>query len=254
MGKLINFIKKYWITTLLFLGLIMGYVLLTRLDLVDAFLFPKPDRIVKSFVENRKLMFENIKSSLKLLFPSIGLALLLSLALGIVLGINRKLREILLPVIYTISVVPAILLSPFALLLAPDFYSASIFLIVYSTMWPTVFATINGIVTIDKRYLDTAKTLEIKGLKKMVRVVLPAAMPSILSGFISSLRGSFQMLVFAEMYGAKFGVGNFIQRYASYGIYENVWSGFIVMVVLLVVVLRVFELVKERLLRWTIDQ
>ena len=126
-------------------------------------------------------------------------------------------------------------------------------MIVYNTIWPTLFATITGIQTIDKRYLDNAATLELKGLKKMVKVVLPAAMPSIISGAITSLRSSFIVLVFAEMYGTDFGMGYFIRRYSLMGVYSNVWSGFIFMVAVLVLVVQVFELIERRLLRWTME-
>ena len=153
---------------------------------------------------------------------------------------------------YAFSVIPSILLSPFALLLAPTFRAASIFLIVYGSFWSTLFATITGIMTIDKRYLDNASTLELKGFKKLFRVILPAASPSILAGFVNSLRSTFVMLVYAEMYGAQYGMGFFVKRYSEFGIYENVWAGFIFMVVILVIVMQLFEKLKKRLLKWTI--
>lgn len=71
--------------------------------------------------------------------------------------------------IYAFSVVPSILLSPFVLLLAPTLFSASVFLIVYNIVWATLFATITGIMTIDKRYLDKAETLELKGIKRVIK-------------------------------------------------------------------------------------
>lgn len=114
--------------------------------------------------------------------------------------------------VYSISVIPSILMSPFALLMAPSFRIASLFLVVYNTIWATFFATINGIMTIDKVYLDKAKTLELNPVEKMFQVILPAAMPSIMSGFITSLRGSFVVLVYAEMYGAKFGMGFYVKK------------------------------------------
>ncbi len=74
---------------------------------------------------------------------------------------SKKNSESVNPVVYSISVIPSILMSPFALLMAPSFRIASLFLVVYNTIWATFFATINGIMTIDKVYLDKAKTLEL---------------------------------------------------------------------------------------------
>ena len=54
------------------------------------------------------------------------------------------------------------------------------------------------------------------------------------------------------MYGAQYGMGFFVKKYSEFGIYENVWAGFIFMVVILVIVMQLFEKLKKRLLKWTI--
>ena len=127
------------------------------------------------------------------------------------------------------------------------------FLVVYNTIWATLFATINGIMTIDKRYLDNAATLELNPLNKLFKVIMPAASPSILSGFVTSLRGSFVVLVYAEMYGAKYGMGFYVKKYAEYGLYSEAWSGFVFMVIVLVIVMQIFERIKNYMLKWTIN-
>lgn len=252
MTRVKQFFKKYWITILIYVGIVLLYKYIADNKLINAFLFPSVSSILDSFAENRSTMLLNMLSSFQLMVPSVALALLIALVIGTGLGMNKRLREIVYPVVYSISVVPAILLSPFALLLAPSFRAASVFLIVYNTIWATLFATINGIMTIDKRYLDNAATLELHGIKKMTKVIMPAAMPSIMSGFITSLRGSFVVLVYAEMYGAKYGMGFFVKKYAEYGLYNHAWSGFIFMVVVLVIVMQIFEKLKNRMLSWTI--
>ena len=198
-------------------------------------------------------MFINMISSFILLFPSLFIAVVISLLIGVPIGLNKRLREILLPIVYGFSVIPSLLLSPFLLLLAPSLLAASRIMIIYNVIWPTCFGVIYGIATIDKNYLDTADTLEIKGLKRLFHVIMPASLPTILSGFVSSLRGSFTVLVFAEMYGAKYGMGYFVKKNADFGLFSNVWSGFIFLVVVLVIVLRIFEAIKDRALRWTMD-
>lgn len=253
MKKMIGFLKKYWITILIVVVGIALYGYATSQQMLDTFVFSTLDQIGKSFAKFKTTMIVNMFASFSLLFPSLFLGVFLALVLGIAMGFNKRLREVLQPIIYAVSVIPAILLSPIALHVAPSFRSASVFLIVYNTIWPTLFATITGIMTVDKRYLDNAATLELTGIKKMTKVVLPAAMPSILSGFITSLRSSFTVLVFAEMYGTEFGMGYFIKKFSLFGIYPNVWSGFIFMVIVLVIVVQIFERIQHHLLKWTID-
>ena len=252
-GKIGAFFKKYWITIAIYAAMVGIYVVIAKFDLLNAFLFPDVEKIGAVYANNMGTLVLNMLYTFQLLIPSLVIAIVIALALGTVLGMNRRVREVLHPVIYSVSVIPSILMSPFALLLAPDFRTASMFLIVYNAIWATLFATINGIMTIDRRYLDNADTLEIRGLRRMVRIVFPAAMPSIMSGLVTTLRGSFVVLVYAEMYGTQYGMGYFVRKYAEYGLYDQVWAGFIFLVVVLVVVMQLFEKFKNHVLRWTIN-
>ncbi|MCI6091297.1 ABC transporter permease subunit [bacterium] len=253
MQKIIRFVKKYWITFCIYLAMVLAYKYIADNKLFGGYLFPPVKEVANSFVENRGTLFLNMIYSFQLLIPAIAIAFSVAILVGTILGMHKKIREVVYPVIYSISVIPSILMSPFALLIAPDFRSASLFLVVYNTIWATLFATINGIMTIDKVYLDKAKTLELNPIEKMFRVILPAAMPSIMSGFITSLRGSFVVLVYAEMYGAKYGMGFYVKKFAEYGLYSQAWSGFIFMVIVLVIVMQLFEKLKNRVLRWTLN-
>jgi len=253
MNKAVRFLKKYWITVLICVGLVYLYKYVSDNRLLSALMFPPIGKIWDAFAADRNVTVLNLISSIRLLIPSILITLVIALGLGFLVGMNKRLREILHPIIYAFSCVPSILLSPFVILLAPSFWWASVILIVYGTVWATLFATITGIQTIDKRYLDNAATLELKGTKRFFKIILPAASPSIMSGFVNSLRSSFVMLVYAEMYGAQNGLGFYVKRYSSLGLYDKMWGGFIFMVLILVIVMTFFEKLKNRMLKWTIN-
>ncbi|MCI8640249.1 MAG: ABC transporter permease subunit [Coprococcus sp.] len=250
--KVQKVLKSYWLTVIVVIALLGLYIYVSENKLYSTMMFPEIDNIWETFLENRDVMFKNLLASIQLLIPSIFITLFVALTVGIILGTNKFLRKALHPIIYACSCVPSILISPFVLLVIGDFYKASIFLIFYGTIWATLFATITGIETIDKRYFDNAKTLELKGIKLMTKVVLPAASPNIIGGFVNSLRSSFVMLVFAEMYGASYGLGFYVKRYCEYGLYPNVWAGFIFMVLILVITMQFFEKLKQYLLKWTV--
>lgn len=254
MKKVIDFFKTYWITICIYLAMIAAYKYIADSGKFGGFLFPPVQEIASSTVDNIGTMFLNMLYSFQLMIPAVAIAFSIAIVAGTILGSNKKIRKIVHPVVYSISVIPSILMSPFALLMASSFRRASMFLVIYNTIWATLFATINGIMTIDKVYLDKARTLQLSPMEKLFKVMLPAAMPSIMSGFITSLRGSFVVLVYAEMYGAKYGMGFYVKKYAEYGMYGRAWSGFLFMVVVLVIVMQIFERVKNRMLRWTLNQ
>ena len=59
------------------------------------------------------------------------------------------------------------------------------------------------------------------------------------------------MLVYSEMYGAEYGMGFFVKKYSEFGLYDRTWTGFLFLVVVLVIVMQIFEKIKKRILRWT---
>jgi NitT/TauT family transport system permease protein len=107
--------------------------------------------------------------------------------------------------------------------------------------------------TIDKRYLENAATLEIEGAEKLFRVILPAASPTILSGCTVALKFSFVMLVVAEMFGATSGMGYFVQYYSDFARFDLVIAGFIFMAIVLVGIMYLLDIIKNKMLRWTIN-
>ena len=246
-----NFITKYWLTIVIVVLLIFIYYYTTENKIANPYFFPKVEKIYKAFLDSKELMFDNFISSFKLVIPSIILSLFIGILIGSIMGLNSFFRDALHPLVYAFSVVPSILLSPFVLFLSPNIEVASIILIVYNTVWATLFATITGIMTIDSRYFDKAKVLKLNSFKQFFLVILPAASPAIISGFVNSLRSTFVMLVFAEMYGAQHGMGYFVRVNAEFGLYDKVWCGFIFLVIVLVIVMQFFELLKKIILNWT---
>ena len=184
MKKVVNFIKDYWITALICVGFVLLYKYISDHKLFIALMFTPLKGILESFVEDRDVTVLNLVSSIKLLIPSVAITLAIALGLGVLVGMNSKLRKILHPIIYAFSCVPSILLSPFVVLLSPTFWWASVILIVY---------------------------------------------------------------------GTSHGLGFYVKRYSTLGLYQKVWGGFIFMVLVLVVVMTFFEKIKNRMLKWTIN-
>lgn len=252
MKKFIRFCINYIPTFLVFAALVLLYKIGTDTEVLDVYLFPKTGAILESFHKYLPKMVLNMFASFGLLFPGMIGGTALGLLIGVPLGLNERARRIFHPVVYAFSVVPAILLSPFLLHLAPTFRIASTLMVFYNSIWAILFASVNGIMAIDKRLLDKAATLQINGAERVFKVVLPAAMPSMVGGLITSMRSSFVILVYAELTGTRYGMGYFVKWASDLGRFDNVWSGFLYMVVVLVIMMLILEKVKDRLLKWAL--
>ena len=233
---------------------VLAYWLATDVfSLLDPFLFAGPGKIGPAFIKYFDKLLEGFRSSMKLLVPAYVLALGLGITSGVIIGLVKPLRDNLTPYINAVSAVPVTLLTPFAIHSFATFSGASIFIIFLGAFWPILGTTVAVVVTIDKRYLENAATLEIKGLEKMFRVVLPAAAPTILAGCSIALKFSFILLTVSEMFGATSGMGFFVQYYSDFARFDLVLVGFIFMALVLVAIMYLFDLFKNRVLAWTLN-
>lgn len=245
---------KNFSSLVLLAGLVLLYELASRSGWLDSFLFPPLEEVLPVFPAYADELLEGMFSSFSLLIPGFGIALVLGILLGIPLGMRRGLRKTTYPLLNALSPLPATLLTPYAIHIFADFRKASIFIISFGAFWPIFNATINGILTIDKRYLDTAATLELKGFRLLTCVILPAASPTIFSGTGTALRFSFILLAVAEMFGAHAGMGYFVQYYSDFAYFDRVMAGFLFMALVLTVATFLFERIRDRALHWTMAE
>ncbi|MCW2285433.1 NitT/TauT family transport system permease protein [Rhodoblastus acidophilus] len=235
-------------------GLVGGYWLLTDgLHVLDPFLFAGPSRISPAFMKSLGKLGEGFVSSLALLAPAYALAVMLGIGFGVLIGLAAPLRRIVTPYINAFSAVPVTLLTPFAIHIFSSFYTASVFVIFLGAFWPILGSTIAGVTTIDRRYLESAATLEIGGVEKMFRVVLPAAAPTILAGCSIALKFAFILLTVAEMFGTTSGMGYFVQYYSDFAKFDFVIAGFLFMAAILMAVMALFETFRRRMVAWTLN-
>lgn len=251
---MIRFVKKYAGAIIAGIVILTGYYLATDIfGILDSFLFYGFSDLIPLCGEFSGKLLEGFKSSMCLLIPSYVLAVVTGIAIGSFLGLHRRIRENANPYIYTMSAIPVTLLTPYAINLLPTFRMASLFIMFLGCFWIVLGTTQSAVRTIDKRYLETAETLEIKGIERLFRVILPAASPGILSGCTIALKFSFMLLTVSEMYGVSSGLGFFIQNYSSYGRFDLVAIGFWIMGAVLVMIMYVFDFIKAKILVWTIN-
>lgn len=244
-----------YVGTILIIGFMLGvYTLLTDvLGILDKLLFPGPAAIFTALLNSLPRLLESLGSSLALLVPGYALAAFCGIGLGIVIAMRPRLNRAFRPIIFSLSPVPPSMLVPYLIAVMPTFYLSSTAVIFVGCFWPFLNATISGITLIDQKYLDNAKVLELKGLKKLVFVILPAASPLILAGAGTALTFSFILLTVAEMFATDSGMGYFIQYYADFSDYARVLAGLLFSGAVFVSIMFLYERLKKKALFWMIN-
>ncbi len=216
----------------------------------DPVLFPPPEAILRLFFAELGDMTKGLLSSLYLLGSAYLLALLTAIPAGLLAGSSRRLQNAVEPFSKVLGAIPPIVYIPYAIALLPSFKAASIFVIWSGTFWPVFVNTVSGVVNIPDSLLDSAKMLHLKKAALIFRVLLPGAMPSILTGASLGLVFSFLLLTAAELIGATEGLGWYVKNFSDFADYGRVIVGIIFIGLVITVVTLGFRQVERFLLRY----
>lgn len=253
--RLIEFIKNHIGTVVIVLTVCIIYEILTDVTgVLKVIIFPEFSEIIPAFTSSLPKLFESLVSSLKLLIPGYFGAAFSGIVLGLLIGLNPRANKNLQPIIFALSPMPPSMFTPYLITILPTFYLSSVAVVFIGCFWPFLNATISGVLMVEETYLENAQVLGMKGIKKLFLIIIPAAMPLILSGAATALNFSFILLVIAEMFATNSGLGYFVQYNADYCNYANVISGLVFMGLFIVIVNILFTRFKKRILFWKLNR
>jgi nitrate/nitrite transport system permease protein len=139
-----------------------------------------------------------------------GLAMLVAIPLGFVIGMSPLMRKALDPFIQVLKPISPLAWMPLALYTIKDSSISGIFVIFICSIWPMLVNTAFGVASVKREWLNVASTLEVNALRKAFLVILPAAAPTILTGMRISMGIAWLVIVAAEMLVGGTGIGYFV--------------------------------------------
>ncbi len=139
-----------------------------------------------------------------------GLACLVAIPLGFLIGMSPLAYRALDPFIQVLKPISPLAWMPLALYTIKDSGVSGIFVIFICSVWPMLVNTAFGVASVRRDWLNVARTLEVSPLRKAFRVILPAAAPTILTGMRISMGIAWLVIVAAEMLVGGTGIGYFV--------------------------------------------
>jgi nitrate/nitrite transport system permease protein len=136
--------------------------------------------------------------------------------LGLLLGLSRTLNRMFDPVIQILRPISPLAWLPLGLVLFQKSEPAALFAIAVCSMWPTVINGAAGVKAIPQDYWNVAKVLRLSKLTTFVKIVIPATLPYLFTGYRLSLGIAWLVIVASEMLTGTPGIGGFLwQEYNS---------------------------------------
>ncbi len=176
----------------------------------DSQYFPRLSTIL---VEFRELWLfsqftEHVVPSLERIALGFGIAVVAGIALGVPLGLSRLGRLWAMPHIEYWRAMPPPALLPISVILLHSIGNVQkVGFIAFFCVFPILLNTIDGVRGIEPTLLDTARSYGVRGVERIRRIVLPAALPQIVAGMRNSLALAVIMMVLAEYFSSTSGVG-----------------------------------------------
>lgn len=196
----------------LLLALLALWELAPRLGLVDVAFLPPLSEVLEAGWELARngQLYEHLEASLLRAFGGFAIAVVAFVPLGLAIGWYAGLGDALRQIIEVLrNTAPLALLPVFILLLGIGEVS-KVTMVVYSCAWPLLLNTIAAVRQIDPLLIKSARTMGATPLQLFLKVLLPAALPTIFVGIRLASAAAMLVLIASEMVGAKAGLGYLI--------------------------------------------
>lgn len=244
--------SRRWVGFAVFVVLISVMELGTRSGWISALTLPKPSDVLATFGElwESGLLFKHLAPSLSRLAVGAAIGASVGIMVGVMIGLFSYVRAGLVPLVAAIFPIPKIALLPLFVIWFGIDEASKYALIAFGTFTPTVVATYGAVDNVDRSLIRMGQSFGLSWFSIVRKIVLPGAMPGILSGLRISLAIAIILLVAAEMLGAEYGIGAYILEAGSLYDLERLFAGVVILSLLGVILSTVIGLIERRLLGW----
>ena len=148
--------------------------------------------------------------SLLRVLTGFGLAVIVAIPVGFLIGMSPVLNGALDPIIQVLRPVSPLAWMPLALYTIKDSGISAIFVIFICAIWPMLLNTAFGVASVRREWLNVARTLQAGPWRTAFQVILPAAAPTIMTGARISIGIAWLVIIAAEMLVGGTGIGYFV--------------------------------------------
>lgn len=217
-----------------------------------SYVLPSPAAVVRTTVSEAASgeMAVALGQSVTHWLPGVVVGTGLGIATGLATGWSRRFDDLTAPVVRLLRPVPPLALIGFAIAWFGINHVGAAFIIAVGAFWINFYGAYGGVEDVPTELLDVARSLGVHGDLSLIRsVVIPAALPEILTGVRTAIGRSWMLVVAAELFGVP-GIGRRILR-ASTNLQVDVVITYILLLsVTYLLIDVVFRAYQRRVLRW----
>jgi len=195
-------------------------------------------------------LFVQAGASLKRAASGLALAIALGTVAGVLMAWNQRIRIFLNPLIQMFYPMPKSALIPVMILWFGLGDASKVVLIFLGCLLPIVVSSFNGARGVEDVLIWSARSLGASRRQVLWQIIVPAALPEILTGIRTALAISFVLLVSSEFVIARDGIGFMISGFGDEGVYDRMFACIMTVVAMGFFADRLFQLFMRRVLIW----
>jgi NitT/TauT family transport system permease protein len=196
----------------------------------------------------------NFGASLRRMAIGFGVAVALSIPLGLLMGRSRAVASFFNPLLMVIYPVPKAALMPIIMLWLGVGDLAKTLVIFLGVSLPVIYHSFEGAKAVEEKMLWSGAAMGLSAAQRLVRIVLPAALPEILTGCRTGLVLALITMITSEMIARQSGAGNILFNALDMGQYDTVFAMIIIVGAMGIGLDALFERMRARLVRWSEPQ
>ncbi|HEU5152873.1 MAG TPA: ABC transporter permease [Iamia sp.] len=223
--------------------------------------FPPLDEVMTRFREDwlsgpatrlflSEQFFDAAVPSLGRLARGWGLAVVVGIACGVLMGRSRFIARAYSPTMRFWMAVPNAALLPIAVQIFGVRDSMNVFLIFVGAVGLIIVNTADGVAGVDEAWIRSAHSMQVPTSKLYLQVIIPAAMPAIMTGLRVSIGIGLILMIISELYATTSGLGYQVTLYQQQFRYIGMWSTFVLIAVIGLLLNGALGIVERRVLRW----
>lgn len=203
---------RAFVSPLVFVLLIAAWEAGSRSGLISSIALPAPSAALQALRDlvATGMLWRHLEASLYRLAVGWSLGTLAGVVVGLGIGLFSVLRSGLSPVVSALFPIPKIALLPLFVVWFGIGEGSKVATILFGTFFPTVIATYSGVDNVDRNLIRMGQSFGLSWWSIVRKIIIPGALPAILSGFRISASIAIVLLVAAEMIGAQYGIGAYI--------------------------------------------
>lgn len=210
-------------------------------------------RTVPSILTDQESLL-NFAASLRRMVIGYGIAVGMSIPLGLMMGRSRTVAALVNPLLMVIYPVPKAALMPIIMLWLGIGDLAKTLVIFLGVSLPVIYHSFEGAKGVEEKMVWSGAAMGLSAIQRMIRIVLPAALPEILTGCRTGLVLALITMIASEMIARQSGAGNILFNALDMGQYDTVFAMIIIIGAMGIGLDAMFERVRARLVRWSEPQ